>query len=108
MVLAALLLLLILVKPLPLLLLLLLIVCPYSLELLPFFGSPIPYPDGGHFLVGQPIATFFFVSMAFIRGMSSAQGATSKPIFATSHRVSLSTASSRSPSLALTLWHEPS
>ena len=34
------------------------IVFRYSLELLPFFGSPIPYPDGGHFLVGKSIAPF--------------------------------------------------
>ena len=50
-----------------LLLPLLVVAFRFSLEILPFIGSPIPLPDVGHFLVGQSIATHFNVTWKIIR-----------------------------------------
>ena len=78
-----------------------------SLKILPFFGSPILYPDVGLFIDGQPIAPFLlreYGAHPSQAGIWRQQPPHENP--ATSHRVSLSTASSSSPSLALTLSHE--
>jgi len=69
--------------------------CRANLGILPsFFGSPIPYLNGGLFLVGQPIASIVTILS----------------IFATSHRVSFTTASSgpslRSPSVRAILTYK--